>query len=93
MGRFKLQQAGFSQDASEMPMAVPSFARVVGVEKVDEDNVKVILDGPYPEFLFAMALPTAGIFSQAAFESMGEEAFAKNPVTTGPARKRKSNAA
>ena len=72
------------QRGMEMPMAVPSFARVVGVEKVDEDNVKVILDGPYPEFLFAMALPTAGIFSQAAFESMGEEAFAKNPVTTGP---------
>lgn len=67
-----------------MPMAVPSFARVVGVEKVDESNVKVILDGPYPEFLFAMALPTAGILSKAAFESMGEDAYALNPVTTGP---------
>ena len=68
----------------EMPMAVPSFARVVGVEKVDDSNVKVTLDGPYPEFLFAMALPTAGIISKAAFESMGEEAYAQRPVTTGP---------
>lgn len=72
------------QRGMEMPMAVPSFARVVGVEAVDDSHVKVSLDGPYPEFLFAMALPTAGIFSKAAFESMGEEAFAKNPVTTGP---------
>lgn len=68
----------------EMPMAVPSFARVTGVEKVDDSHVKLILDGPYPEFLFAMALPTAGILCKAAFESMGEDAFALNPVTTGP---------
>lgn len=72
------------QRGMEMPMAVPSFARVTGVEKVDDSHVKVILDGPYPEFLFAMALPTAGIMSQAAYESMGEEAYARNPVTTGP---------
>lgn len=68
----------------EMPLAVPSFARVTGVEKVDDSHVKLILDGPYPEFLFAMALPTAGILSKAPFESMGEAAFANNPVTTGP---------
>lgn len=68
----------------KMPMAVPTFARVVGVEKVDDSHVKMILDGPYPEFLFAVALPTAGILSKAAFESMGEEAYAKAPVTTGP---------
>ena len=72
------------QRGMEMPMAVPSFARVVGVEKVDGSTVKVKLDGPYPEFLFAMALPTAGIMSKAAFESMGEEAYAQRPVTTGP---------
>ena len=68
----------------EMPMAVPSFARVVAVDKVDDSHVKITLDGPYPEFLFAMALPTAGIFSRTAFESMGEDAFKKNPVTTAP---------
>ena len=72
------------QRGMEMPMAVPSFARVTGVEKVDDSHVKVILDGPYPEFLFAMALPTAGIMSKAAYESMGEEAYAQRPVTTGP---------
>ena len=68
----------------KMPMAVPSFGRVQGVEKVDDSHVKVKLDGPYNEFLFAMALPTAGILSKAAFESMGEEKFAERPVTTGP---------
>lgn len=72
------------QRGMEMPMAVPSFARVTGVEKVDDSHVKVILDGPYPEFLFAMALPTAGIFSKAAFDSMGEEEFKLAPVTTAP---------
>ena len=72
------------QRGMKMPMAVPSFARVTGVELSGTDSVMVKLDGPYPEFLFAMALPTAGILSKAAFESMGEEAFAKNPVTTGP---------
>lgn len=68
----------------EMPMAVPSFARVTGVEMAGTDSVMVKLDGPYPEFLFAMALPTAGILSKTAFDTMGEDAFAKNPVTTGP---------
>lgn len=72
------------QRGIDMPMAVPSFARVTGVEVAGSDSVMVKLDGPYPEFLFAMALPTAGILSKAAFESMGEDAFAKNPVTTGP---------
>lgn len=72
------------QRGMEMPMAVPSFARVTGVEKVDDSHVKVILDGPYPEFLFAMALPTAGILSKAAYESMGEEAYMENPIATGP---------
>lgn len=72
------------QRGMEMPMAVPSFARVTKAEAAGDDSVKITLDGPYPEFLFAMALPTAGIFSKTAFESMGEDAFAKNPVTTGP---------
>lgn len=72
------------QRGIEMPMAVPSFARVTAVEKVDDSHVKVILDGPYPEFLFAMSLPTAGIFSKADFETKGEDAFKKDPLTTGP---------
>lgn len=72
------------QRGMTMPMAVPSFARVTAVDKVDDSHVKITLDGPYPEFLFAMALPTAGIFSKAAFESMGEDEFKKNPVTTAP---------
>lgn len=72
------------QRGIKMPMAVPSFARVTDVAAEGTDSVKITLDGPYPEFLFAMALPTAGIFSQAAFDSVGEEGFAKNPVTTGP---------
>lgn len=72
------------QRGIKMPMAVPSFARVTAAEAVGTDTIKITLDGPYPEFLFAMALPTAGILSKAAFESMGEEAFAKKPVTTGP---------
>jgi peptide/nickel transport system substrate-binding protein len=67
----------------EMPMAVPSFARVKGVEASGENSVKVTLDGPYPEFLFAMSLPTAGIFSEKAYKELGD-AFASNPVTTGP---------
>ncbi len=72
------------QRGMEMPLAVPSFARVVGVEKVDEANVKVILDGPYPEFLFAMALPTAGILSETAYNELGAEEYMKSPITTGP---------
>lgn len=72
------------QRGIEMPMAVPSFARVTAAEAEGTDTIKITLDGPYPEFLFAMALPTAGILSKAAFESKGEDAFAKNPVTTGP---------
>jgi peptide/nickel transport system substrate-binding protein len=69
----------------EMPMAVPSFARVTGVEPLGADEVRVRLDGPYPEFLFAMSLPTAGILSEAALKKLGDD-FAKNPITTGPYR-------
>jgi peptide/nickel transport system substrate-binding protein len=67
----------------EMPMAVPSFARVKGVDVAGDNAVKVTLDGPYPEFLFAMSLPTAGILSEEAFNKLGDK-FATNPVTTGP---------
>lgn len=66
------------------PMAVPSFARVKAVEAVDDSHVKVTLDGPYPEFLFAMALPTAGIFSKVGYDEKGEDEFFRNPITTGP---------
>lgn len=72
------------QRGMEMPMAVPSFARVTGVETVGADSVKITLDGPYPEFLFAMALPTAGIISKAAYETLGKDKFLEAPVTTGP---------
>lgn len=80
----KLSDVVFSlQRGMKMPMAVPSFSRVKAAEAVGEDSVKITLDGPYPEFLFAMSLPTAGILSEKAATEMGEE-FAKNPVATGP---------
>ncbi|NMA13509.1 MAG: ABC transporter substrate-binding protein [Chloroflexi bacterium] len=80
----KLSDVVFSmQRGMESPKAVPSFARVIKAEGIGDDTLKLTLDGPYPEFLFALALPTAGIVSEKAVKDKGED-FSMDPVTTGP---------
>ena len=48
----------------ESPQASPSFGRVIGVEAVGDNAVKIKLDGPYSQMLANLALPVAGIISE-----------------------------
>ncbi|MCL1855560.1 MAG: ABC transporter substrate-binding protein [Clostridia bacterium] len=63
-------------------------ARITGAiektEKIDDLTVKVTLQYPYGPFLSCVSMPNLAVVSQKAVEEMGDEAFARNPVGTGP---------
>ena len=68
------------------PKASPSYGKVAGVEKVDDQHVKVILKAPYnqAQILANLALPFGPIMSKSYVESVGDEEFARKPMGTGP---------
>lgn len=68
----------------ESPKASPSYTRVVGAEAVDEHHVKVTLTAPYNQILANLALPFGPIVSKSYVEEVGDEAFASQPMGTGP---------
>jgi len=63
-------------------------ARITGAiektEKVDDKTIKVTLKYPYGPFLACASMPNLAVVSQKAVEEMGDEAFARSPVGTGP---------
>lgn len=65
------------------PQASPSFSRVVGVEAVGDNAVKIKLNAPYNQILTSLALPVAGIVSEKVVTEAGDD-FGRNPVGTGP---------
>ncbi len=67
----------------ESPQASPSFGRVIGVEAVGDNAVKIKLDGPYSQMLANLALPVAGIISEKVVKEKGD-AFGREPIGTGP---------
>ncbi len=57
-----------------------------GLQAVDARTVRIALDQPYPSFLEVLAMDGLRIVPAAAVAAMGEEAFARRPVGTGPFR-------
>jgi peptide/nickel transport system substrate-binding protein len=49
----------------------------------DDTTLVVTLTTPSAPFLASLAMPGASILSKAAFEAMGEEAYAEHPVASG----------
>jgi oligopeptide transport system substrate-binding protein len=56
---------------------------VTGLKKVDEHTVSIKLKRPYPQFLYALAMPYSFIVAREAVEFYGKE-FLNHPVGTGP---------
>jgi len=80
----KLSDVLFSVERGmESPQASPSFSRVVGVEAVGDNAIKIILDGPYSQMLANLALPVAGIVSEKVVKELGDS-YGRNPIGTGP---------
>lgn len=61
-----------------------AFQVIESVEATDERTVVFTLDAPAGTYPGAFEMFNAGIVPQAAVESMGDEAFGQNPVTSGP---------
>lgn len=60
-----------------------TFGLISDISVVSPTEVKISLSQPYPAFLSILAQPQAAIVSPAAVAKFGD-AFAKNPVGTGP---------
>jgi peptide/nickel transport system substrate-binding protein len=59
-------------------------SNIEAVEKVDGAHVKVVFKTPYGPALTVLSKASCGIFSKAAYEAAGRDAFLRAPVGTGP---------
>jgi peptide/nickel transport system substrate-binding protein len=60
-----------------------AFQVIADVEAVDERTVRFTLDGPAAPFLGSTEQFNAGIVPRRVVEELGDEEFARNPVTSG----------
>ena len=60
------------------------FQVIETVEAVDEKTVVFTLEYPAAPFLGSVEMFNAGIVPKAAVEAMGDDAFAQNPISSGP---------
>ncbi len=73
----------------ERPPMVASYLRVLEeVRAVDPRTVEIRLTRPYVSFLGVLALDNLRIVPRHVLERIGEPAFARNPVGSGPFRLR-----
>lgn len=56
---------------------------IEGLKKVDEYTVDIKLKRPYPQFLYALAMPYSFVVAKEAIDHFGKE-FLNHPVGTGP---------
>jgi ABC-type transport system substrate-binding protein len=56
---------------------------IEGLKKVDHHTISIKLKKPYPQFLYALAMPYSFIVAKEAVEFYGKE-FLNHPVGTGP---------
>lgn len=56
---------------------------IEGLKKVDDYTIQIKLKRPYPQFLYALAMPYTFIVAKEAVEHYGKE-FINYPVGTGP---------
>ena len=56
---------------------------IEGLKKIDDYTLSIKLKKPYPQFLYALAMPYSFIVAKEAVEHFGKE-FLNHPVGTGP---------
>ena len=65
------------------PLEATNYAEEIeGLKKVDDYSFQIILKKPYPQFLYALAMPYTYIVAREAVEKFGKE-FLNHPVGTG----------
>lgn len=60
------------------------MGKIKGFEIVDASTIRMHMKEIDASILYTLSLPAGGIISKRAFETMGEDAFAKAPVGSGP---------
>jgi peptide/nickel transport system substrate-binding protein len=68
------------------PYVQATFGLIEAIDVVSDTEVRITLSEPYPAFLSILAQPQSAIVSPTAVAEQGDEAFATNPVGTGPFR-------
>lgn len=56
---------------------------IEGLKKIDDYTIQIKLKKPYPQFLYALAMPYTFIVAKEAVDHFGKE-FLNHPVGTGP---------
>lgn len=77
---FSWNRMRFQKDSA---YAAP-FQPLIKIEATDDKTVVMTLDRQFTPFLTLTEIWNTGIVPKAAVEKMGDEAFAKAPVTSGP---------
>ena len=57
--------------------------KIAGLQAMDSHTIKFRLKAPYPQFLYALAMPYSAVVSKEAVEKYGQE-FLNHAVGTGP---------
>ncbi len=69
----------------EMPYS-DKWLLAKSIEKIDDFTIKITTEGPQPLFLSQVAWNWGGMLPKNHIEKVGEEAFARHPIGTGPFR-------
>lgn len=56
---------------------------VEGIQVIDNNTLAIVLAKPFPQFLYALAMPFSYVVAKEAVEKYGQE-FMNHPVGTGP---------
>jgi oligopeptide transport system substrate-binding protein len=56
---------------------------IEGLKKIDDHSFQIKLKKPFPQFLYALAMPYTAVVAKEAVEHFGKE-FLNHPVGTGP---------
>lgn len=66
------------------PLEATNYTEEIeGLKKIDDYTLAIKLKKPYPQFLYALAMPYSFIVAKEAVEHFGKE-FLNHPVGTGP---------
>jgi len=76
--KFSLERAAIS------PQSTTVAAEIEGVDIIDDYQVVIILKEPYAPMLRNLTQTQLAIVSERAVQELGNDAFAQNPVGTGP---------
>ena len=65
------------------PLEATNYVEEIeGLKKIDDYSFQIVLKKPYPQFLYALAMPYTYIVAKEAVEKFGKE-FLNHPVGTG----------